>query len=262
MPKILDISNALEEVAPLSLQESYDNAGLIIGDPSLEVIGILLCIDSTEAVIDEAIAKKCNLIIAHHPIIFQGLKKINSSHYVDKTVVKAIKNDIAIYASHTNLDNVLDGVNKKIAEKLKLTNTKILQSKTIDQNIGAGMIGKLTGEMNEKTFIEYVKEMMSLKAIRHSPFISRKIQNVAVCGGSGSFLIKQAIKTGADVFVSADIKYHDFFEANGQILLLDIGHYESERFTIEIFHQVLSEKFPNIALQFSAVNTNPINYSI
>ncbi|QNL20844.1 Nif3-like dinuclear metal center hexameric protein [Hyphobacterium sp. CCMP332] len=260
MTKIKDISGSLEEFAPLQLQENYDNAGLIIGNPETEVNAILFCLDSTEEVIEEAIQKKCNLVIAHHPIIFTGLKKIQNQHYVEKTVRKAIKNDIAIYASHTNLDNVYLGVNNKIAEKLDLINTKILRVKE-DEMTGAGLIGELRESLNESEFLEKVKKAMSIEVLRHSDFLNRKIKKVALCGGAGSFLIKDAIMENADAFITGDVKYHEFFEANFEILLLDIGHYESERFTIEIFHKVLSGKFPNIALQFSEVNTNPINYS-
>lgn len=261
MTKIKDISNSLEEFAPLNLQENYDNAGLLVGDPEIKVEGILLCLDSTEEVIDEAINKKCNLIIAHHPIIFGGIKKIQAQHYVEKTIRKAIKNDIAIYASHTNLDNVYKGVNNKIAQKLNLVNTEILKPK-IDDNTGSGMLGELKEGMKEGEFLQYVKDKMSINVIRHSPLLHKKIKKVALCGGAGSFLIKVALSKNADAYITGDIKYHEFFEPNSELLLLDIGHYESEQYTTEIFHKVLSGKFPNIALQFSEVNTNPINYSI
>lgn len=261
MLKIKDISACLEEFAPLQLQESYDNAGLIIGDPETYVSGILFCLDSTEDVVDEAIAKNCNLIIAHHPIVFKGLKKIHNTHYVEKTVRKAIINDIAIYAAHTNLDNVYEGVNNKIANKLELENLKILRPMN-EEFLGAGMIGELKNGLSEDKFLKHVKKKMDLTVIRHSPFLKKSIKKIAICGGSGSFLIEDAINSKADAFITGDIKYHEFFEANDEILLLDIGHYESERFTMEIFHHVLSGKFHNIALQFSEVNTNPINYSI
>ncbi len=261
MTKIKDISNRLEEFAPLHLQEDYDNAGLVIGDPEDDLKGILFCLDSTEAVIDEAIEKNCNLIVAHHPIIFNGLKQIHTNHYVEKTIRKAIKNDISIYASHTNLDNVQQGVNNKISEKLELANREILKPKN-DDSIGSGMIGELSNALSEEEFLQYVKEKMNLRVIRHSPLLGKKIKNIAICGGAGSFLIKDAIAKKMDVFITGDIKYHEFFEANSEIVLFDIGHYESERYTIEIFHKVLSGKFPNIALHFSRVNTNPINYSI
>lgn len=262
MPIIEDISNYLEEFAPLSLQESYDNAGLVIGDPKTEVSGILFCLDSTEEVVKEALDKGCNLIIAHHPIIFKGLKKIQNRHYVEKTVRKAIKHDIAIYAAHTNLDNVYEGVNNKIGEKLGLKNLQILKSSDSEGLQGAGMLGDLDHALDEKEFIGYVRKSMDLKVVRHSPETGNKIKKVAFCGGAGSFLITDAIQKKADAYITGDIKYHEFFEANNEILLLDIGHFESERFTMEIFHQVLSGKFPNIALQFSEVNTNPINYSL
>jgi dinuclear metal center YbgI/SA1388 family protein len=262
MPKIKDISTCLEEFAPLSLQEGYDNAGLIVGDENMEVKGVLLCIDSTEEVVKEAKQKNCNLIIAHHPIVFKGLKRITTSHYVERTVRTAIKNDIAIYASHTNLDNTFEGVNRKISSRLELNNLSILQPAERDGNTGAGMIGDLDKALDEGEFLEYVRQKMDLKVIRHSPYLNKKIERVALCGGAGSFLIHQAAKSGADAYISGDIKYHEFFEANEEILILDIGHYESERFTSEIFHQVISDKFPNIALQFSEVDTNPINYFI
>lgn len=262
MPKIKDISACLEEFAPLRLQEGYDNAGLIVGDSNRDVEGILLCIDSTEAVVEEALQKNCNMIIAHHPIVFKGLKRITTSHYVERTVRKAIRNDIAIYASHTNLDNTFEGVNRKIAAKLGLNNLSILSPFPEDEMIGAGMLGQMDMALGESEFLDYVKQKMELKVIRHSPFLKRKIKKVALCGGAGSFLIPRAAAAGVDAYITGDIKYHEFFEANEEMLLLDIGHYESERFTSEIFHQVISDKFHNIALQFSEVDTNPINYFI
>lgn len=260
MPRLKEICDHLEQFAPLNLQESYDNAGLILGDEDQEIISILLTLDSLESIVDEAIEKNCQLILAHHPIIFGGLKQIRNSHYVEKTVRKAIKNDIAIYAAHTNLDNIRKGVNKKISDKLELKNPQILKPKSLDAEIGSGMIAELGNEMNEGEFMRYVIDKMELHGLRHTNSLNKAIKKVALCGGAGSFLIRDAIASGADAFISSDIKYHEFFEANNQILILDIGHYESERFTSEIFHKVISEKFPNIALQFSEVDTNPVKY--
>ncbi|MBR9997794.1 MAG: Nif3-like dinuclear metal center hexameric protein [Cyclobacteriaceae bacterium] len=363
MVKIKDIMNFLEEIAPLSYQEDYDNSGLIVGDETQELKGILVCLDSTEEVIDEAINHRYNLVIAHHPIIFGGLKKITGSNYVERAIIKAIKQDIAVYAIHTNLDNVKQGVNKKIAEMLDLVDPEILspgQNKLMklvtfipkthtDQvlekihqagagkigdydhcsfrvngtgrfkpgenadpyigtkdlleevnedrvevifpafkknevlaamndshpyeevayylhelanlsgDTGSGMIGNLQNEMQPLEFLDFLKKKMSLNSVRYTP--SKKgIKKVAVCGGAGSFLLPKAIKSGADVFITADMKYHDFFDGDGKTMIIDIGHYESEQFTKELIYGLLSKKFSNIALRLSEVNTNPIRY--
>lgn len=260
MTTVSEIAKVLEEFAPLQLQESYDNSGLIIGSKDQKIHKILICLDSTEEVIEEAIQKNCQLIIAHHPLIFGGLTKINDEHYVEKAVRKAIKNDISIYACHTNADNVYEGVNKKISEKLELKNIQILKPAGSDEKIGAGMIGELNKNLLSVEILDYITEKMQLKNFRYTEIPQKIIKRIAICGGSGSFLIKDAIKAKADAFISADIKYHEFFEANEDMCIIDIGHYESERFTIELFSQVLSAKFPNIALQFSEVNTNPVKY--
>lgn len=358
-----EIIQHLETFAPPSLQESYDNAGLIVGESAAECTGIITCLDSSEAVIEEAMSKNCNLIVAHHPIIFRSLKKLNGKNYVERTIIKAIKNDIAIYAIHTNLDNVKKGVNKKIAEKIGLKNLEILQPKEnilkklitfapIDKaedlrtalfaagagqlgkysecsfnsegtgtfkpeegadpfvgeigtrheekemkievifpayleqkiiramiqahpyeevaydiislenyfsEVGSGMIGNLEKPVDEKDFLQMIKTAFDLKVIRHTGLSGKKVQKVAICGGAGSFLIPLAVSNKADAYITSDIKYHEFFDAE-TMLLLDIGHYESEQFTIDLLYEILKDKFPNFALRKTEVNTNPVNY--
>lgn len=348
--KLQSLINHLENIAPLDYQESYDNSGLIVGNPSAEISGVMICLDSTEAVLDEAIAKNCNVIIAHHPIVFGGLKKITGRNYVERVVIKAIKNDLNIYACHTNLDNISGGVNQKIADKLGLKNTKILSPKqvlskttayfhpsladqlrnalleigveykglsfsqsfisvgagsntegsvpamkmefthensllrqvksTLDRyksegtlysfehtqstekhaSIGSGMIGKLKKEMTSSAFFKHLKKSMNVSCIKHTALTNDTIKKVAVCGGSGGFLLKTAIQQKADIFITADYKYHEFFDADNQIIIADIGHYESEQFTSELFSELISEKFSNFAVHLTTVNTNPVQY--
>lgn len=362
--KLKEITNELERFAPLDYQESYDNSGLLVGDPETEITGALLCLDSTEDIIEEAINKKCNLIIAHHPIVFSGIKKLNGKNYVERTIIKAIKNDIAIYAAHTNMDNVSKGVNELIAKKLGLINLKVLAPKNkilrrlitfapFDQaeeirealfasgaghigdyekcsfnsegkgtfqgnegsdpfigepgkftetgevkietvypfpiekqvlealikahpyeevaydiinlenkydSIGSGMIGELEEEEEESAFLKRIKKIMKVKSLRHTSLKGKKIRKVAVCGGAGSVLLKDAIAAQSDVFITADFKYHQFFDADNKIVIADIGHYESEQFTPELFYEIINKKFPKFALHLSEINTNPVNY--
>jgi dinuclear metal center YbgI/SA1388 family protein len=361
---VKDITSLIENFAPLSYQESYDNAGLITGNSNQTVTGALLSLDCIEATIDEAIDKKCNLIIAHHPIIFGGLKKITGSNYVERTIIKAIQNNIAIYASHTNLDNVQQGVNAKIAQKLGLVNGRILAPKkqilkklvtfvpqaqaenlrtalfeagaghignydscsfnttgngtfkgndatqpfvgtpnqlhteaevrietvflahlqvkiisallknhpyeevaydiySLDNalnNVGSGYIADLPEELTESQFLYTVKANLKAGILKHTHFTGKIIRKVALCGGSGQFLLKTAIAAGADAFITADFKYHEFFDAEGKILLIDAGHYETEQFTPEIFIELIQNKFPTFATYLSEINTNPVNY--
>jgi dinuclear metal center YbgI/SA1388 family protein len=361
---IRDITNLLEQLAPLSLQESYDNCGLLTGSKSSIATGALISLDVTEAIIDEAIANKCNLIIAHHPLIFSGLKKLSGNTWIERTLIKAIKNDVAIYAIHTNLDNVIEGVNKMMAQKIGLKNGRILQTKsgllkklicfcpadkaeivrdalfsagagkignyqncsfntqgdgTFKGNehtnpyvgvpgqlhieleikietifpayleahiltslmmahpyeevaydiiplqnhwaqVGAGYIGNLEVAVNETDFLAHLKNVFNCGQIRHTALKGEKIKKVALCGGSGSFLLKDAIQNQADIFVSADFKYHQFFDADNQIVIADIGHYESEQFTKELIFNEIQKKFSTFALCLSKNNTNPIHY--
>jgi dinuclear metal center YbgI/SA1388 family protein len=252
----------LEAVAPPHLQESYDNAGLIVGDPATEVTGVLCCLDSTEAIIDEAISKGCNLVIAHHPIVFRGLKRLNGTTYIERTVIRAIRHGIAIYAIHTNLDNVFhQGVNSKIAEKLGLVNTRILTPKAGDPEIGAGLIGQLPESVSETFFLQHIKAALNTACIRHTALRNRDVKTIAVCGGAGSFLLPEAIRQNADFFVTADFKYHEFFDAEGKLVIADVGHFESEQFTIELLFHILQEKFPTFALHLTNLNTNPVFYA-
>ena len=262
--QIKDLTDYLESIAPLEYQESYDNAGLIVGSHETEISGVLISLDTTPEVIKEAVAIGANIVVAHHPIIFKGLKKINGKTYIERSIIEAIKNDIAIYAIHTNLDNVYtNGVNGKICEKINLINTRILAPKLdLDPigNIGSGMIGELKKQMNEGSFLDYLKEKMNLKVVKHTSVLGKKVKNVAVCGGSGGFLLTAAINAGADVFITADYKYHEFFDANGEIMIIDIGHYESERYTIDLLNELITKKFSNFAAHSTKVDTNPIKY--
>ena len=253
-----ELTTAIEEYAPLAYQESYDNAGLLVGQPQQEITAALLTIDVTPEVIDEAITLGANCIISHHPLIFSGLKHLRGENDVERCVIKAIQYNIAIYAAHTNLDAAFYGVNHKIAQKLHLHNVQLLQ--TIDENAGSGMIGDLEKPPPVCDFLEFVKQTFNCAIIKTSPLCKSTISRVAVCGGSGSFLIEQAKNQNADIFLTGDIKYHDFFRAENQIIIADFGHYESEQFTKEIFYEILNKKFPTFALNFSKVTTNPITY--
>ncbi len=367
MLQIKDIVNYLEAIAPPVLQESYDNSGLLLGNGETEISKILICLDSTEDVVDEAIAKGCNLIVAHHPIIWGGLKRINGKNMTERVVIKAIKNDIAIYACHTNLDKVKIGVNRKFAEKLQLKDLNILkperghlkklvtyipkthletlrtalsnagagalgnydccsfestgtgtfrgnaesnpfigqagqlsheiehrlevifpvylQHKIVEalkknhpyeeiaydiyaldnsfESVGLGMIGNLDSEMDVNTFLSWVKNCLQTNSIR---FVNsqphRKIKKVAVCGGVGHFLLRDAISLKADAYITSDVKYHEMMEVENHLLYADIGHYESEKYTMELFIELISQKFANIALLFSESNINPVQYFI
>jgi len=364
MPILKDIANFIENFAPLGLQESYDNSGLITGDVNTEINSVLVTLDVTEEVVEEAIQKKAQLIVAHHPIIFSGLKKITGKSYVERTVIKAIKNDIAIYAAHTNLDSVEGGVNQKICEKLGLENCRILQpnrgqlkklvtfipaekadkvreavfnagagnignydscgfvaeglgsfrgnensnpyvgkkgeihfekevrfetifpgylqGRVIDallkshpyeevaydiyplenkfDKIGMGMIGTLAKPVAETLFLNQLKQTFNTGVIKHTALKGKTVEKVAVCGGSGSFLLNAAIAAGADFFVSGDFKYHQFFDAEDKIVIADIGHFESEQYTKELFYELLTKKFPTFAIHLSEVVTNPVYY--
>lgn len=260
---VKEVLDYLNELAPFHLQESYDNAGLIIGNPMQVVSGIVTCLDSTEAVVDEAVKKGANLVIAHHPIIFSGLKRLTGANYIEKTVIKALKSDVAIIAIHTNLDNVLEnGVNEKIAKKLGLNSIEILRSKEEEsgtKNIGSGVIGHIRS-MSSVAFLHHLKSSMELQVIKHTHLVKENIEKVAICGGSGSFLLAEAKKKGADIFITADFKYHEFFDANDDIIIADIGHYESEKYTNELLFEIISRKFSTFACFETEIITNPVNY--
>lgn len=263
--QIKNITNALEDWAPLAYQASYDNAGLIVGDPLANCTGILCSLDCTEAVVEEAIEKGCNLIVSHHPIVFKGLKQFIPNHYVTRVAIKAIKNNIALYAIHTNLDSIIDGVNKSIADKLHLENRAILAPEPgiFDKNgqpVGAGLVGELPLETDEADFLKWVKEKLHIDLIKHTPFINKQLKTIALCGGTGSFLLPEIKKRGIDCFITSDLKYHEFFEADGQFLLVDIGHGESEQYVPKLIVEHLIGKFPTFAVLESMVNTQPVRY--
>ncbi|MFZ9027823.1 MAG: Nif3-like dinuclear metal center hexameric protein [Crocinitomicaceae bacterium] len=361
---VREITNHLEKLAPLSTQESYDNSGLIVGSGNEEVTNVLVSLDCTEDIVEEARSKQCELIIAHHPIIFGGLKKLNGKNYVERTVIKAIKYGIAIYAIHTNLDNYIKGVNFEIGNRLGLTNLKVLRPKSNvlnklvffvpsenklavldalyasgagrignygecsfstkgegtfkpleganpyegevgkreyvneervevlvpshlkgqvysvlnethpyeevahefyplenqDQYLGSGMVGSLGSAVPTREFLQRLKETFNCGVVRHTNILSETIRTVAFCGGSGSFLLKDALRANADIYITGDFKYHEFFDAEGKIIIADIGHYESEQFTSDRIKAILMEKFSTFAVHLTEVNTNPINY--
>lgn len=247
------VLGALEEFAPLSLQEAWDNAGLLVGSTQSTVSKALLTLDVTEEVVDEAIECGADLIISHHPLIFSGLKKITDKSYVERAVVKAIRHNILIYASHTNIDAAEGGVSYKMGEKIGLENVRPMLPS------GLGLVGELKEPQGIVQFATLLKKRFDAPMVRYTE-IDRKISRVALCGGAGAEFICDAMAAGADVYVSGDFKYHDFFRAEKQMAVVDIGHFESERYTLEIFYDILSKKLPNFATQITSVNSNPINY--
>lgn len=264
MKKVSEIVGCITEIAPLKWQESWDNAGLLVGDADMLVDKALVTLDVTEAVIDEAIENDFNLVISHHPVIYRPLKHLLPENTIERTIIKAVKNDIAIACMHTNLDNSYLGVSKWLAEKIGLRNLEILEPMNVDDDVvtGGGMVGELENELDERDFLALVKKNLNAKALRHSDFLNKKIKKVAVCGGSGFFLLDNAKRCKADAYVTADIKYHDFFAADGQLLLVDAGHYETEQFTKELIADVILKKFCNFAVSISNVKTNSINYFV
>jgi len=259
---IQEVIDFLHEIAPNHLQESYDNAGLIVGTGDRVCTGVITCLDSTEAVIDEAIEKGCNLVVAHHPIVFRGLKRFNGTNYVERVVMKAIANNVAVFAIHTNLDNVMrHGVNEMIAKKIGLQDLAILAPKDpVDQSIGSGITGVLPQQMEAMDFLLHLKSAMSINTIKYTDLSMRKITKVAVCGGAGGFLLDAAVAAAADIFITADYKYHEFFDADGRIIIADIGHYESEQFTVDLLQELISNKFRTFAAHCTEIVTNPIKY--
>ena len=263
--QIKHIMDSLEQWAPIHFQESYDNCGLLVGDPEADCTGILCSLDCTEAVVEEAILKGCNLIVSHHPIVFKGIKQLNPNHYVSRVVIKAIQNNIALYAIHTNLDNLIDGVNKTLADKLHIQNRRILAPVpgVFDNNgnpIGSGIVGELPLETSGPEFVQWVKEKLKLNVIKHTNFIDKKLNTIALCGGSGSFLLSHILDQNIDCFITSDLKYHEFFEADGRFLLMDIGHGESEQYVPQLIVAYLTGKFPTFAVLESLVNTQPVHY--
>lgn len=252
----------LEHFAPLPLQEDWDNAGLQIGLTETDASGVLLCLDVTEPVIDEAISKKCNLIVSHHPLLFHGLNQISDADYIQRVVTKSIKNDIVIVSMHTNLDNAVGGVNWKIAEKLGVKNVRFLDSACNEANgaKGSGAIGELDQPLSAKDFISRVKQVLECDCVMTNEQLMRPVEKVALCGGAGAFLLNAAIKQNADAFLTGEMHYHEYFGHEQQIQIVVTGHYESEHFTAEIFRDLLKEKYPSLHLEISQTVTNPIKY--
>ena len=259
--KIKQVLSALEQFAPLPLQESWDNAGLQVGLTEAEVSGALLCLDVNEQIVDEAVAKVCNLIVSHHPLLFRGLKQISDTDYVQRCVIKAIKHDIVVVSMHTNLDNALDGVNWKIAERLGLKDIAFFAQKTVDGiEGGSGVIGSLSAAMDAKAFVELVKKQFHVECALCNELLQRPVQRVAICGGAGDFLLGDALQQGADAFITGEMHYHQYFGYEQRLQICVIGHYQSEQFTSEIFRDIIERECPGVETFITEVNTNPIYY--
>lgn len=267
--KIREIIDALEQFAPLPLQESYDNAGLQVGLTETEASGALLCLDVTEEVVNEAIDLDCNLIVAHHPLLFHGLKTVGNKTQVERVVRMAIQHDIAIYAAHTNLDNVEDGVNYKIAEKLGLVDVQMINPHKVrvseggkERSVlaGTGVMGYLLAPLDSFVFLERVKSAFGVECLMHNELLSRPVQSVALCGGAGDFVLDDAIRLEADAFLTGEMHYHQYFGHEQQVQIAVLGHYQSERYTTEIFRSILEENAPELPVFFTRVDTNPIRY--
>lgn len=257
------VCDTLEAFAPLQFQESYDNAGLIVGRPDQTVTGVLICLDVTETVIDEAISLGCNLIVSHHPLIFRGIKNLIGEGRVEACLIKAIKHDIALYAGHTNVDAVIDGVNGQIADRLGLINRSILHPMgATDQHgtYGIGLVGDLTTPEPTHDFLKRVKNLFDCQSIRYSQPQTSTVSRIAVCGGAGNEFIEQARQAGAEVLLTGEAKYHEFFTEGLGIMLVDAGHFETEQFTKALFFDLLSKKFPTFAVRISTTERNPVNY--
>ena len=260
---VKDILNCITEIAPLQWQESYDNAGLQVGNLNAEARKALVCLDITEEVVDEAIAKNSDLIISHHPLIFRGLKHLTPETYIERAVMKAVKHDIDMISMHTNLDNSYLGVSRVLAERLGLKDLHLLQPSEAAPDIcGSGMIGTFDNPMNETDFLGLVAEIIGSPCLRHSALIGRQIQKVALCGGSGTPFMTDAIRQKADAYLTADIKYHDFFVPEGNILLVDGGHFETEQFTKELIVELIRKKFPTFAAEIAETKTNSVHYFV
>ena len=259
--KIREVVNALERFAPLPLQEGWDNAGLQIGLTEAEVSGVLLCLDVTEAIVDEALRRGCNLIVSHHPLLFHGLKRIADSNYIERCVRRAVKGDITIVSMHTNMDNARGGVNFKMAEKMGLRDVTFFASKVVDGiECGSGVTGVMPQATNAVDFIAMVKRAFGVECALCNELLQRPIGKVAICGGAGDFLLPEALATGADAFVTGEMHYHQYFGYEQQIQICVIGHYQSEQFTSEIFRTIIQGECPSVPVYTAEKSTNPIIY--
>ena len=253
--------SALEHFAPLPLQESWDNAGLQLGLTEAEVSGALLCLDVNEQIVDEAIRKGCNLIVSHHPLLFRGLKQISGADYVQRCVIKAVKHDVVIVSMHTNMDNAKDGVNWKIAGRLGLTECRFFARKTVDGiEAGSGVVGQIAQPMAARAFVELVKRQFGVECAMCNELLQRPVKTVAICGGAGDFLLDDAVREGADAFITGEMHYHVFFDYEQKIQICVIGHYQSEQFTSEVFREVIERECPGVRTVIAETCTNPILY--
>ena len=259
--KIKEVIDALERFAPLPLQEDWDNAGLQIGLTAAEASGALLCLDVTEGVVDEAIAKGCNIVVAHHPLIFRPLRRITGDDPVQRAVIKAVKHDIAIVAMHTNMDNAVGGVNYKIAEKIGLQDVELLAPKTVGGTLcGSGVIGQLKESMDAMAFINHISHVFDAPGIQCNQLLSRQISRVALCGGAGDFMLPDAVKAGADAFLTGEIHYHQYFGYEQKLQICVVGHYESEQFTINLLEEIINSRCEGVRTVRTEVCTNPVMY--
>lgn len=258
MIHVKDIAECIENFAPKSLQESYDNAGLQVGDPDMEVTAVLLCLDVTEDVLQEALQRDCNMIVSHHPLIFHGLKNLTGADSTQKIVIEAIQKNIAIYSAHTNLDSVWNGVSHEIARRLSVKNCEVLSLIPGSENAGLGVVGTIS-PLPKIEFLRKIKDTFHVKALKYSGQSSALvIRKVAVCGGAGASLISEAIKHGADILVTGDVKYHDFTTYGNEILIADIGHYESELCSRDILSSIIRHNFSDLVTYLSDIESNPI----
>ncbi len=259
--KIKEVVSALERFAPLPLQEGFDNAGLQVGLTEAEVSGALLCLDVTEKIVEEAVAKGCNLIVSHHPLIFRPLKHLTGKTDVERTVMAAVKNDVVIVSMHTNFDNARGGVNFKIAEKMGLIDPHFFAEKSVDGIVcGSGVIGDLPQALAADDFMLMLKQRFDVESVQCNQLLRRPIRKVAVCGGAGSFLLPEAMAQGADAFVTGEMHYHEYFAHEQEIQIAVIGHYQSEQYTKEIFKSIIEAECPGVRTELTEQNTNPIIY--
>lgn len=256
--KLKEIIAALERLAPLRLQDEWDNSGLQVGFPESEVGRVLVCLDITEEVVDEAVAKGCNMIISHHPLLFKALRQVSDATYQQRCVVRALSAGISVYSAHTSLDNAPGGVNHKIAEKLGLQQLRWLLPKE-GEDAGSGLVGELPRPEKDTDFLARVKRIFGVQCLRHSALDGREIRRVALCGGAGAFLLRDAVRAGADCFLSGEFHYHDYFENNG-VLLAELGHYQSEQFTQDLLQEYLISSCPGVEVIRTALDTNPVCY--
>ncbi len=256
--KLKEIIAALERLAPLHLQDEWDNSGLQVGFPESEIRRILVCLDVTEMIVDEAVARGCELIVSHHPLLFKPLRQVSDTTYQQRCVVRALAAGVSIYSAHTSLDNAPGGVNHRIAGLLGLQDLQWLQPRE-DGAGGAGLVGQLPQPERDAEFFARVKRLFGVRNLRYSAPDGRMVRHVALCGGAGAFLLRDAIRAGADCFLSGEFHYHDYFE-NGGVLLAELGHYQSEQYTQDLLQEYLLAEFHGLEVLRTALDTNPIQY--